>query len=822
MMSARRLKSGSVQLSELVERESSMLAGYESPAPSPSRLGSETVRRKRASALIAAYNTVYAVQNAIFQGSDHRETGVIEEAHTTEVFCAVYVGDYMVSCALDGSIALWDAHTHRRIATRERGSDGAHTDGVFQLAGCTSANHEGCVLSIDWGGVVKVWSVPDLDLCSTTDAHPKVLDPSARYGGFSIAATPSGDYVATGGGDGCRRLKLWRLDADDFTLSLIEQVEVAHAVVYHLDFAPQGDVLASIGSDHTIKLWSVPELAPVCEKADGNGGSNKHALFSPSGESLATCGSDLHIKLWAVPDLELQASRDNAHSSEVRRIAFTPDGSTLASCSLDASIRLWSASALSPIGVLPNAHAGKIFHLVFAPYDGGRTLTSCGADHEIKVWATPTLAMSAGSKSGAFAKGVVGVGFLGDAQTVLAVSSDLAIKMWHLPAFAEIGREGESERLRSLQAESRKATLSPDGTLLAAMHGREGHVRMWALGALPHPTVTRLFDQRLHHVPSYAVCFTHDSKGLITGSEDGSICSWTLRPDSTGCESLDVEWKAHGGDYIANLACHPDGDLLASMSVLSSLKLWRLNEGKIGQQLFELRRSHVHDANAHLHGGLAFAPSGSMLASSGDVLKIWAVKTHSLEEVSQMQLSTRSSVAFSPDSKTIALARDDGAIACYFAQHLPESDLGLFERGLEAVVSGDMAALRALPEGVLGARDVRRATFGWTLLHHACKLLDMEAVEALIEAQPATLIDALAPPFDSVMRGKNHTLRIRSTPTTRPAWAHVRAPDLPIVPSVLEVALRADAKGCIGVILEALTRLVHHDPNNATLSLIHI
>ncbi|KAJ1615662.1 hypothetical protein T492DRAFT_1118716, partial [Pavlovales sp. CCMP2436] len=107
------------------------------------------------------------------------------------------------------------------------------------------------------------------------------------------------------------------------------------------------------------------------------------------------------------------------------------------------------------------------------------------------------------------------------------------------------------------------------------------------------PPDDSLFDQRLHQTPSYAICFAHDSKGLFAGSEDGlfagsedgSISCWVFRAEKKCLELVESEWKAHGGDYIANVAAHPDGDLLASMSVLSGLKLWRLREGKIVVQV---------------------------------------------------------------------------------------------------------------------------------------------------------------------------------------------------------------------------------------------
>lgn len=166
---------------------------------------------------------VYTVNSATFAGADHHATGVIEEAHASEVFCALYIGEHLASCALDGSIHVRDAHSHALLASRVPGMEGSHNDGVFQLAGFqTSRATTGCLLSIDWSGFIKTWTVPSLKLCSTTLGHPKALDPSARYGGFSIAVTRTGEYAASGGGDGCRTLKLWRV-GPSFDLSLVSK-----------------------------------------------------------------------------------------------------------------------------------------------------------------------------------------------------------------------------------------------------------------------------------------------------------------------------------------------------------------------------------------------------------------------------------------------------------------------------------------------------------------------------------------------------------------------------------------------------------------------
>lgn len=878
--------------------------------------------------------TLYTVASSL--EVDHSGTGMLIDTHAAEVFCVSYIGNVLASSALDGSIAIRDARTHKLLSMSSRADANAHKDGVFQVAGARNR-----LYSICWDGALKVWGLPTLELLSETMPHPR-SDPSARYGGFSVAVTPRGEHIATGGGDGDQTIKLWTPDESDDAepghLVLVASAAGAHEGVNHLEFAPGGHAMASVGSEACIKLWAVPSLEELAFRDDA--GSNKHAVFSPRGDVLASCGSDQAIRLWEVPSLELHAMRHGAHDGEIRRLAYSPDGATIASCALDSTVRLWASSSLTPMGRLDGAHSGNIFSVVFPPQDGGRTLTTCGADRAIKRWATPTLSMESGLPPGTLAKQCVGVGFMPDATAIVAVSGNLAIEMFALPRFERLfTTRGTSD------GEARCACFSADGKLLAMHAGRWGRMQLWRIERWPTPRVTYVDEFQTHMTRSHAVCFAPRVKRdietseatsrlntstavslaaspmkrqlrpsaeqrnarssmersagptaaaaaalgvakqpglmvlgspvrmtadrpppaagggsslqhaplevqseeealgweLATGSEDGSVRVWYCPSDTSELTLLGERREAHGGDYVANVAYHPAGHMLASESVFSEIKLWSVRRVYADDfssepvrvrlsQLFALPRAHPRDTAAHALSGLAFSPDGASLASSGDVLRVWAVQAGALEFRQEMELGARSCVIYSHDGFELALGGEDGSIRIYWAMHLPPSTTSPFARALHALEEDDADALRELPTASYGLRDIRRGrTFGWTLLHHACALTKPRALGVLLEGSPGVLIDALAPPFHNVRLEGSRLVALPAVDADEADGAAgaaarrdsvLRGDEPPLVPSVLDVALgvksSADAKACIADILGALVELMREDAANVS------
>ena len=111
---------------------------------------------------------------------------------------------------------------------------------------------------------------------------------------------------------------------------------------------------------------------------------------SPDGRLLATCGSDSTIKLWRVqPDgLQLQHTL-RGHMSYVNQLAFSPDGARLVSTSADQTLKIWDTHRAAELATL-YGHHGIVNSVEFTR--DSRTLYSSGYDGEIRFWEAPPLA----------------------------------------------------------------------------------------------------------------------------------------------------------------------------------------------------------------------------------------------------------------------------------------------------------------------------------------------------------------------------------------------------------------------------------------------
>ena len=69
----------------------------------------------------------------------------------------------------------------------------------------------------------------------------------------------------------------------------------------------------------------------------------KTAAFSPTENLLATGGTDYTIKLWEVETGE-QRGTLSGHTDDVNALVFSADGNVLLSASDDGTIRIWRAA----------------------------------------------------------------------------------------------------------------------------------------------------------------------------------------------------------------------------------------------------------------------------------------------------------------------------------------------------------------------------------------------------------------------------------------------------------------------------------------------
>ena len=146
----------------------------------------------------------------------------------------------------------------------------------------------------------------------------------------SVAFSPDGSRIATGGYDGST--KLWDRDGKPIT-SINSNQGSANSVA----FSPDGSRLATAGFDRSTKLWD-KDGKPITS-INSNQGSVYSVAFSPDGSRIATGGADGSTKIWDKDGKPIITF--NSNQGSVRSVAFSPDGSRIATGGSDGSTKLW-------------------------------------------------------------------------------------------------------------------------------------------------------------------------------------------------------------------------------------------------------------------------------------------------------------------------------------------------------------------------------------------------------------------------------------------------------------------------------------------------
>jgi WD40 repeat protein len=149
---------------------------------------------------------------------------------------------------------------------------------------------------------------------------------------ISGIATFGGRYVATAGYD--NQLILW--DAERKTpLQRAAHDHLANQVA----FSPDGRFLVSSSSDHTARLWSVPELKLLAVMAEQRDDVEMSA-FHPSRELIATASRDHCLRVYDFNGRLVHCFE--GHRADVISTAWSSDGRELISSSDDGTIKRWS------------------------------------------------------------------------------------------------------------------------------------------------------------------------------------------------------------------------------------------------------------------------------------------------------------------------------------------------------------------------------------------------------------------------------------------------------------------------------------------------
>jgi WD40 repeat protein len=417
--------------------------------------------------------------------------------------------------------------------------------------------------------------------------------------------------------------------------------------VWSLDFAPDGNSLASADYAGVTRVWDLALRRPVREVRDGHveprrqhsqGAPFPAVRFHPDGQQIAhsTWNRGLATANWAPHERPMTSIGSTAEAQyisfdrlgdrvavawsdgrsvvyeaasgtvvrEVRRdspalvrrevVVLHPDGQSFATAGPDHAVQWHSlddAAAPAALG----RHQGPITSLAFSP--DGAMLVSSSEDHTARIFDV-RLRKETAALFGHGAR-VQCAAFDGDGRLVATASDDRTVRLWR-------ARTGELVMVLRPQL----------GPLLAVAFSANGE--RLAASSDSDIVVYRLTNDRVRQTlvgHTYAVsgmAFHPTQPKLLTASWDNTLACWNLT-----IARREQSWPSPRGKHPGHVAISPDG-ALATAALMAygtgppaedhALPVWNVDNGQIDHSLEGLSG----DAPA-----VAFDATGKRLAAAG-------------------------------------------------------------------------------------------------------------------------------------------------------------------------------------------------------------
>jgi WD40 repeat protein len=502
-------------------------------------------------------------------------------------------------------------------------------------------------------------------------------------------------------GDRLGQVELWNTATGEIVSAL-----ATNTIALSVAFSPRGDRIAA-GTDKGVRLWCANSGKDESAIIEGAGGAARGVSFSPDGERLASVGEDGTIRLWHLSQPQPRTVYRGREKAVC--VAFDPSGMRIASGGADGTVKLWFDPSAGPGAPPVPSRFWKLGNSDWkcsgVAFDPSGTLLAAVGDRGLCLLD----AVRGGQVYEQHTHGGKRVSFSSDGS-LLAINQGTTISL-------HTAGDGKFVRyLEGLSPNSYDVAFSPDGKNVAACSGDgpgQGEVRVWECSTGKNVRTLKIDDLYLwavawspdgNHVAAAGGRFARGGRSGTFGGVPNDIWVWDVRDGK-----LVHRLKGHSS-CIWDIAFSNDGRRLASAAGLYQGQLGsegaeqsgtgakvRTGEGEIKLWDMTSGLEVLSLPLAICPFSVSFSPDGRWLACAGatwlgspDGTVMLFGPTPGREDLTLTVPGNGPSycVAFSPDGKRIAVASRRSAVSVWNIDEVAGTSAALIQQTPDGGTSG--------------------------------------------------------------------------------------------------------------------------------------